>query len=63
MTGAEGTAFRRGRANRGQRMLRLIKWVFILAVLSMIGIAVHTFVRDLSAPTAEFRQPVSIDVD
>lgn len=44
-------------------MLRLIKWVFILAVLSMIGIAVHAFVGDLSAPTADFRQPVSIDVD
>ncbi len=44
-------------------MLRLIKWVLILAVLGLLVVSGYTVIGDFSAPSTQTTQPVTIKVD
>jgi len=44
-------------------MGRIIKWVFILAVLAVLAIIGNMFLGDLSAPDKEVTKPVVIEID
>jgi len=44
-------------------MLRLLKWLFILAVLAFLGVAGYAYLGDLSQPATEITKQVTIEVD
>jgi hypothetical protein len=44
-------------------MGRVIKWLFILAIICLIVIVGYTLFGDLSAPHNEVTKEVTIDVD
>jgi uncharacterized membrane protein len=44
-------------------MVRLIKFLLILVVISGVSVTGFAFLGDLSAPTKDVRRPVTIDVD
>ena len=44
-------------------MGRLIKWVLVLVLVGLFGIAIYAVLGDLSAPEEDLVIPVTIDVD
>lgn len=42
---------------------RLIKAVFVLAILGFAGLAGYAYLADLSPASSEVTQPVTLDVD
>ena len=44
-------------------MGRMIKWLFILAVMGVLIVIGNMFLGDLSAPQKDVVRPVTIDVD
>lgn len=44
-------------------MLRLLKWILILAVLAVAGLIAYAYLGDLTPDTADVRQPVTLNAD